>query len=73
MRIHFTRLDLARTYLADGPDPMWELVNSLQALQSRYGEVVLGPWRRRAAADLRRSGLAAAVRHRLFPVAPHAP
>lgn len=73
MRIHFTRLDLARTYLADGPDPMWELVNSLQALQSRYGEGVFGAWRRRAAAELRRAGLAGPVRHRLFPVAPHAP
>jgi DNA-binding transcriptional ArsR family regulator len=73
MRIHFTRLDLARTYLADGPDPMWELVNSLQALQSRYGDGVLGPWRRRAVGDLRRSGLAGPVRHRLFPLAPHAP
>jgi DNA-binding transcriptional ArsR family regulator len=73
MRIHFTRLDLARTYLADGPDPMWELVNSLQALQTRYGEGVLGGWRRRAAPALHRAGLAAAVRHRLFPLAPHAP
>jgi DNA-binding transcriptional ArsR family regulator len=73
MRIHFTRLDLARTYLADGPDPMWELVNSLQALQSRYGEGMLGPWRRHAAADLRRSGVAGLVRRRLFPLAPHAP
>jgi DNA-binding transcriptional ArsR family regulator len=73
MRIHFTRLDLARTYLADGPDSMWELVNSLQALQSRYGEGALGAWRRRTAGNLRRSGLAGPVRHRLFPVAPHAP
>jgi len=73
MRIHFTRLDLARTYLADGPDPMWELVNSLQALQSRYCEGAFGTWRRRAAGDLRRADLAGPVRHRLFPVAPHAP
>ena len=73
MRIHFTRLDLARTHLADGPDAMWELVNSLQALQSRYGEDVLGRWRRRAAPALRRAGLAAAVRRQLFPLAPHAP
>jgi DNA-binding transcriptional ArsR family regulator len=73
MRILFTRLDVARTYLADGPDPMWELVNSLQALQSRYGQGVLGAWRRRATGDLRRSGLAGPVRHRLFPLVPHAP
>jgi DNA-binding transcriptional ArsR family regulator len=73
MRIHFTRLDLARTYLADGPDPMWELVNSLQALQSRYGEGALGVWRRRAVEDLRCAGLAGPARRRLFPLAPHAP
>jgi DNA-binding transcriptional ArsR family regulator len=73
MRINFTRLDLARTYLADGPDPMWEMVNSLQALQTRYADGELGAWRRRTAAALRRSGLAAAVRRRLFPLAPHAP
>jgi DNA-binding transcriptional ArsR family regulator len=73
MRIHFTSVDLARTFLADGPDPMWEVVNSLQALQSRYGQGALGDWRRRAAADLARSELAGPVRHRLFPLAPHAP
>jgi DNA-binding transcriptional ArsR family regulator len=73
MRIHFTRLDVARTFLADGSDPMWELVNSLQALQSRYGQGVLGAWRRRAVADLRATGLSGPVRHLLFPVAPHAP
>lgn len=73
MRIHFTRLDVAHTYLADGPDPMWELVNSLQALQSRYAGGVLGIWRRRVAGDLREAGLAGRVRHLLFPVAPDAP
>ncbi|GAA4722699.1 ArsR/SmtB family transcription factor [Phytohabitans rumicis] len=73
MRIHFTSADLARTFLADGPDPMWELVNSLQALQSRYGQRALGAWRRRVAADLPQFGLAGPVRHRLFPLAPHAP
>jgi DNA-binding transcriptional ArsR family regulator len=72
MRIHFTRLDLARTHVANGPDAMWELVNSLQALQSRYGQSVLGGWRRRVAGELRGNGWAGPVRHRLFPVAPHA-
>jgi len=72
MRIHFTRLDLARTQLADGPDPMWETVNSLQALQGRYGQADLRHWRSRTAHELRASGLAAAVRHQLFPLVPHA-
>lgn len=72
MRIHFTRADLARTHLADGPDPMWELVTSLQILQSRYGQAVFGPWRRRTADRLHRAALAGVVRGQLFPVAPHA-
>jgi DNA-binding transcriptional ArsR family regulator len=72
VRIHFTTQDLARTYLADDPDPLWELVNSLQALQGRYGGAVLGRWRQHVAADLHGAGLAARIRDRLFPVAPHA-
>ncbi|HET9138478.1 winged helix-turn-helix domain-containing protein [Actinophytocola sp.] len=72
MRIHFTRRDLALTSLADGPDPLWELVNSVQALQSRYGQVVLGQWRKQVCAGLRRTGRTAQVRARLVPVAPHA-
>ncbi|SNS66286.1 DNA-binding transcriptional regulator, ArsR family [Asanoa hainanensis] len=72
MRIHFTRLDLARTQLADGPDPMWETVNSLQALQGRYGQADLAHWRSETAHELRGSGLATAVRHQLFPLVPHA-
>ncbi|HEU5471108.1 MAG TPA: winged helix-turn-helix domain-containing protein [Actinophytocola sp.] len=72
MRIHFTARDLALTHLADEPDPLWELVNSAQALQTRYGQVVLGQWRRQVAAGLRRADLTARVRAQLFPVAPHA-
>jgi DNA-binding transcriptional ArsR family regulator len=72
VRIHFTRADLARTYLADGPDPLWELVNSLQLLQGRFGRTVFGPWRSLLADDLHRANLIGSVRKRLFPVAPHA-
>jgi DNA-binding transcriptional ArsR family regulator len=72
VRIHFTRRDLALTYLADDADPLWELVNSLQALQSRYGQPVLGQWRRLVVDELRHAGLIALVRARLFPLAPHA-
>lgn len=56
----------------DGPDPLWELVNSLQMLQGRYGQAVFGQWRRLAAGALRQAGLAGVVRALLFPVAPHA-
>lgn len=72
MRIRFTTVDLARTHLADDPDPLWELVNSLQALQSRYDSGLLTGWRRQTAATLRAADLGARVRCQLFPVAPHA-
>lgn len=72
MRIHFTSHDLARTYLAEGYDAMWELVNSLQALQGGYGRNALDTWRREVAQELRRAGLGGMVRHRLFTIAPHA-
>lgn len=72
MRIHFTRADLARTHVASGPDVMWEVVGSLQALQTGYGKQAFGQWRRQARHDLHRAGLARQVHDRLFPVAPHA-
>ncbi|GAA3805484.1 winged helix-turn-helix domain-containing protein [Sphaerisporangium flaviroseum] len=72
MRIHFTRADLARTDVASGPDVMWEVVGSLQALQTGYGKKVFGQWRRQARHDLHHAGLARPVRDQLFPVAPHA-
>ncbi|MFI7134379.1 ArsR/SmtB family transcription factor [Nonomuraea sp. NPDC050153] len=72
MRIHFTRADLARTHIADGPDVMWEVVGSLQALQTTYGKKAFGSWRRQLRHDLQRADLARPVRHRLFPIAPHA-
>jgi DNA-binding transcriptional ArsR family regulator len=72
MRIHFSRGDLARTSVAAGPDPMWELVNSLQMLQGRYGRTVFDPWRREVTDRLHQSHLAEQVRARLFPIAPHA-
>jgi DNA-binding transcriptional ArsR family regulator len=72
VRIHFTSADLARTQLANGPDIMWEIVSSLQALQAGYGKRTLREWRGSAAHALGRTGLAGQVRDRLFTVAPHA-
>jgi DNA-binding transcriptional ArsR family regulator len=51
---------------------VWELVNSLQLLQGRYGRTVFEPWRRQVADRLHQTRLADQVRTRLFPVAPHA-
>lgn len=72
MRIYFTHADLARTHLAEGPDPMWELVASVQTLQTRYGRQVFGRWRQQVAAELTRTQLTARVRAHLLPVAPAA-
>jgi DNA-binding transcriptional ArsR family regulator len=46
LRVHFTAGDLARTRVADGPDPLWEAVLSLHQLQERNREAPLDDWRR---------------------------
>jgi DNA-binding transcriptional ArsR family regulator len=46
LRVHFTAGDLARTRVADGPDPLWESVLSLHQLQERRTESDLADWRR---------------------------
>ena len=47
LRIHFTGEDLARTRLAAGPEPMWELLLSLHKLTDGEGRMVFDGWRRR--------------------------
>lgn len=50
LRIFFTGQDLARTTIAARPDPMWEVLLSLHALQSRIGQTVFPRWYRRTSA-----------------------
>ncbi|QOV40777.1 helix-turn-helix transcriptional regulator [Streptomyces ferrugineus] len=45
-RIHFTRDDLLRVSLGEGPDPLHEAVISLRVLQRRRPGAVFGPWQR---------------------------
>lgn len=71
LRIHFTGTDLARTHIAEGPDPLWETVFSLHMLRARYGRLPFADWRRRVRADLRRHGLTEEVRQ-LLPLVPDA-
>ncbi|WP_043268614.1 helix-turn-helix domain-containing protein [Streptomyces sp. CT34] len=47
VRIHFGVEDLARTSVAERPDPMWEVLLSLHALQHRDGAPAFALWRRR--------------------------
>ncbi|SCK43740.1 hypothetical protein H181DRAFT_03844 [Streptomyces sp. WMMB 714] len=57
LRVHFTAGDMARTRVADGPDPLWESVLSLHRLQAPDREPALADWRghvlRHAAPSLR--------------------
>ncbi|WP_070010269.1 ArsR/SmtB family transcription factor [Streptomyces abyssalis] len=45
LRVHFTAGDIARTRVADGPDPLWESVLSLHQLRERNRERALDDWR----------------------------
>jgi DNA-binding transcriptional ArsR family regulator len=54
LRVHFTREDLLRTRVAAAPDPLWEIVLSLNLLGTRQGRAVFDTWRGQARARLRR-------------------
>ncbi|MGW5445328.1 winged helix-turn-helix domain-containing protein [Streptomyces asiaticus] len=45
LKIIFTAEDLARTRIATGPDPMWEVLLSLYRLRSRDAQVIYSSWR----------------------------
>lgn len=49
LRVHFTGGDLARTRVADGPDPLWETVLSLHRLRPTHPEPALRTWREHVA------------------------
>ncbi|WP_017556456.1 ArsR/SmtB family transcription factor [Nocardiopsis baichengensis] len=70
LRIHFTDADLARTRVAPGADPMWELVLSLHRLQNRRGRNLVDRWYGEARERLAASGLTPALKNRLIPIAP---
>lgn len=48
LRVHFTAGDLARTRIADGPDPLWEILLSVQQLAERRPDPALRAWLTRA-------------------------
>ncbi|MEV4316789.1 winged helix-turn-helix domain-containing protein [Actinocrispum sp. NPDC049592] len=43
--IHFSEPDLSRITVADAPDPMWEILLGLHALQTTDAGAVIGHWR----------------------------
>ncbi|MFI6274911.1 ArsR/SmtB family transcription factor [Streptomyces sp. NPDC050988] len=46
LRVHFTPDDIAHVRVAAAPDPLWEIVNSFQALIREENALVFGEWRR---------------------------
>lgn len=57
LRIVFSGEDLARTRVASGPDPVWELILSLHQLQGRSRDAISSGWRREVTGKLRRERL----------------
>lgn len=53
LKVHFTREDLLRTRLAPGPDPLWEVILSVNLLGNRDGQAVFDAWRVRTRSKLR--------------------
>lgn len=70
LRIHFSDADLARTRVADRPDPMWEIAASLHRLQNRRGRYAYAAWYRETRVRLRAATLERTVRELLVPLYP---
>jgi DNA-binding transcriptional ArsR family regulator len=62
LRIYFSTDDVARTRIAPAPDPLWELVMSLQLLRPQPGDLLFRDWRRTAGAAIRRAALGERLR-----------
>jgi DNA-binding transcriptional ArsR family regulator len=75
LHIEFTSADLGRLRAAGDVSPMWEVVLSLQALQTDHAALALDPWRRRVRADVDAAGLGETVEslQRLCPEATYFP
>jgi DNA-binding transcriptional ArsR family regulator len=66
-KIHLTSTDLARTQVALGVNPLWEIALSLRILRDRTARD-FARWRRQAGRDLHRAGLTTTVAEVLFPL-----
>ncbi|MFW6721819.1 ArsR/SmtB family transcription factor [Streptomyces sp. MAR4 CNY-716] len=75
LRIEFTSADLNRLRSAGDVSPMWEVVLSLQALQTAHAALALDPWRRRVRGEVAGAGLGETVGslQRLCPEAAYFP
>jgi DNA-binding transcriptional ArsR family regulator len=74
LRLVFDRDDLQRVQLADGPDPLWELVLGLLCARDRDPQLPahLARWRRQAGVQVRRDAHAKEWLSTLFTLVPAA-
>ncbi|MDG4759956.1 winged helix-turn-helix domain-containing protein [Micromonospora sp. WMMD710] len=62
LKIHFSGEDILRTRVAPAADPVWELVLSLHALQSRNRDPLTSTWRRTVSRELRQDAASEQLR-----------
>jgi DNA-binding transcriptional ArsR family regulator len=72
LRVIFTEADLAQVRVAATSDPLWEIANSLDRLQTRRGRWAYAPWYRAASETLTDPVLRKQVTSLLLPLFPHA-
>ncbi|MEV8377266.1 winged helix-turn-helix domain-containing protein [Kribbella sp. NPDC056861] len=72
LRVIFTEADLDQVRVATAPDPLWEIANSLDRLQTRRGRWAYAPWYRAASETLTDSVLRKMVGSLLVPLFPRA-
>ncbi|MEV6412131.1 winged helix-turn-helix domain-containing protein [Kribbella sp. NPDC051718] len=72
LRVIFTEDDLSQVRVATTADPLWEIANSLDRLQTRRGRWAYAPWYRAAAETLTEPVLRKQVTSMLLPLFPRA-
>jgi len=72
LRILFTRDDLMRVRMATTPDPLWEITNSLDRLQTSEGRPAFAHWYHDTRDRLAATGFERTVRSVLIPLLPRA-
>ncbi|MCE7011090.1 helix-turn-helix domain-containing protein [Kibdelosporangium philippinense] len=72
LRIVFTDRDLARVRVASVPDPLWEITNSLDRLQTTDGRHEFGQWHGNTVRTLAKADFRRTVARFLIPLLPRA-
>lgn len=72
LRLVLTEKDISRVRVATAPDPMWEITNSLDRLQTRRGRWAYAHWHRTTLHTMVDADLTSMVRSMLIPLLPRA-